>query len=47
MTAKDPAAPGFKEKAKDEFKDFLVIAGYSGVLLLRALDLRHAAAEEV
>jgi hypothetical protein len=28
MTAKDPAAPGFKEKAKDEFKDFLVIAGY-------------------
>ena len=28
MTAKDPAAPGFKEKAKDEFKDLSVIAGY-------------------
>lgn len=28
MTNKDPAVPGFKQKAKQEFKDFLVIALY-------------------
>lgn len=31
MTTKDPAAPGFKEKAKEELKDYLVISLYLAV----------------
>jgi hypothetical protein len=36
MPTKDPAAPSFKEKAKADFKDFLIIAFYL-VLLFCAL----------
>lgn len=32
MTSKDPAKPGFKQKAKQEFKDFVLIAAYLAVL---------------
>ncbi len=49
MSSKDPAAPGFKQKAKREFVEFLWIAGYLAfffcalstytMLLLRKYDL--------
>ncbi len=49
MTAKDPAAPGFKQKAKKELKDFLIISLYLAfffsalvtytILLLRKYDV--------
>jgi hypothetical protein len=51
MTTKDPAAPGFKQKAKDDFKDFLLIGGYLAfffcalstysTLLLRKYDVSY------
>jgi hypothetical protein len=51
MAAKDPAAPGFKQKAKDELNDFLVIAAYLAFffcalstyssLLLRKYDVKY------
>lgn len=28
MATKDPVAPGFKEKAKEEFKDYMTISFY-------------------
>lgn len=49
MTAKDPAAPGFKQKAKQELKDFFIISLYLAfffsalvtytILLLRQYDV--------
>ena len=51
MTTKDPAAPGFKEKAKDELNDFLVISAFLAfffcalsiysALLLRKYDVKY------
>jgi hypothetical protein len=51
MTTKDPAAPGFKQKAKEEFKDFVEIALYLAfffcalstyaMLLLRRYDVSY------
>lgn len=33
MTTKDPAAPGFKQKAKEEFKDYMAISFYLAFFL--------------
>ena len=51
MTTKDPAAPGFKQKAKEEFKDFIRISLYLAVffcalsthamMLLRKYDVSY------
>jgi hypothetical protein len=48
---KDPAAPGFKEKAKRDFKDFIIISAYLAIffcalttytmLLLRKYDVNY------
>jgi hypothetical protein len=51
MATKDPAAPGFKQRAKDEFKEYLLITAYLmfffaalsmySMLLLRKYDISY------